>query len=121
MNASPHYDRESLLSGHDAQDEMGEWGLIHAQSLALGLVDNNAHKLAQEEEARRRVLAESAEHYCHGYSFCLGPKGCGCRIDTSGMKPGEFAEMACAPNEPEPITLRERLRDLRLRLMGRWL
>lgn len=122
MIASPHYDRLSLIPElHRAADDMGEWALLYTQTRALGLIDNNLHRLAQEEAMRDKVLSESVEHFCHGYSFCLGPKGCGCRIDTSGMEPGEFAEMACAPNEPEPITLRERLRDLRLRLMGRWL
>lgn len=119
MIASPHYDRLSLIPElHRAADDMGEWALLHARSMALGLVDNNLHRLAQEEAMRKQVIEESVQHFC-GYSFCHGPDACGCRIDTSGMKPGEFAEMACAPNEPEPITLRERLRGVWLRWLAR--
>lgn len=125
MIASPHYDRQSLMPElHKAADDMGEWALLYTQTRALGLIDNNLHRLAQEEAMRDKVLGESVQHFasCKGHSCRQGRMPCREKcIDTSGMEPGEFAEMACAPNEPEPITLRERLRDLRLRLMGRLL
>lgn len=98
-----------LLAGHAAQDEMGEWGLLHSQSLALGLVDNHLHALAQEEKERAETLADCARRWlgdlprCKGESCKQGDAPC-----TEGCNRGDTAAMpADAPPVVELGPIRE--------------
>jgi hypothetical protein len=71
-------DSEYRQALHSAQDELGEWGLLHSRNLALGLIDRSVYDLAERE--RERKLAESVAHMartgCRGVSCRQGRQPC---------------------------------------------
>ena len=89
LNASQHYDRDSLLGAHEAADDCADWAVnqYRKESAEQGAI----YRAEQEREAERiRLIFESAERidhcaWCNPQS-CMWPK-CSEMAATAGGPP----------------------------------
>lgn len=101
FSPSNNYDRDSLLSAHEAADDCAEWALSHHRIEAIRLGEEQRAREFKEATERNRVLMESGNHFahrvCHGASCEQARKPCTENCPT-------FAEMACAAPDDKPVS-----------------
>lgn len=98
FSPSNNYDRDSLLSAHEAADDCAEWAVNQHRIDALRLGAEHRAREDREATQRLRVLMESGNHFaqCRGHSCRQGRVACREACDRP-------AEMACAAPDDKPM------------------